>query len=162
MSTEPSGTSLSSSSLVSVCSRLASTAPRRWMPTSATRPSGFFSTISCAIRISVRRTSSRSRTTLLIATCSFLASRDRVKGADSMEGNSGVGGSGPIAPCSVEHVWEPKGDDLAVELHARLLHYTPRCDVVVRGVCDHVVEPEHVERGPHRCPRQLGRESLTP
>ena len=34
------------------------------MPTSATCPSGFFSTISCAIRTSVRRMSSSSRTTL--------------------------------------------------------------------------------------------------
>ena len=41
------------------------------------------STISCAIRTSVRRMSSPSRTTLLLcSTCSFLASRDRVKGTD--------------------------------------------------------------------------------
>src|SRR5215471_257876 len=150
MSTEPSGTSQSRSSLVSVCRRLPSTAPRRWMPTIATRPSGFFSTISCAIRISVRRTSSWSRTTLLIATCSFLASRDRVKGADSNEGNSEGGGSGPVAPGAIEHLRHPRVLDLALELHPRLLHHAPRGDVVGRGVGDHCVEAEHVERGPHR------------
>src|SRR5690349_9111611 len=162
MSTEPSGTSQSSSSPVSVCSRLASTAPRRWMPTIATRPSGFFSTISCAIRISVRRTSSWSRTTLLIATCSFLASRDRVKGADRIQGNSGGGGSGPITPRPVEHVWEPGCDDLAVEFHPCLLHHAPRRDVVGRGVGDHLIEPEHAERCLNRLPCHLGRQALTP
>ena len=40
MSTSPSGTVVSSSSLVSACSRWARSAPRRWMPTSATCPSG--------------------------------------------------------------------------------------------------------------------------
>src|SRR6185436_14480491 len=51
------------------------------MPTSATGAPEFFSTISCAMRTSVRRMSSSSRTTLAwVMRGSFLASRDRVKG----------------------------------------------------------------------------------
>src|SRR5215217_4495142 len=64
MSISPAGTSVSSRSDTSRCRRVARWAPRRWIPTSATWPSGFFSTISCAIRTSVRRMSSPSRTTL--------------------------------------------------------------------------------------------------
>ena len=74
------GSSVSSRSETSRCRRRARCAPRRWMPTRATWPSGFFSTISCAIRTSVRRTSSSSRTTLGFVIGSFLASRGRVKG----------------------------------------------------------------------------------
>src|SRR5579875_1282241 len=83
MSTEPSGTSVSTSPETISCSRRARWAPRRWMPTSASRPSGFFSTISWAIRTSVRRMSSRSRTTVSCwsIACSFLASLDPVKSA---------------------------------------------------------------------------------
>ena len=57
-------------------------APRLWMPTTASLPSGFFSTISCPMRTSVLRMSSPSRTTFsdIVVACSFLASRDRVKG----------------------------------------------------------------------------------
>src|SRR3954447_25045546 len=57
------------------------------MPTSATRSDAeFFSTISCAMRIRVRRKSSRSRTTLSLSLFNsrpFLASLDRVKGTDA-------------------------------------------------------------------------------
>ena len=61
----PSGTSAPVSSPTSACRRRARTAPRVWIPTSA-KPSGpgFFSTISWAIRTSVRRRSSRSSTTV--------------------------------------------------------------------------------------------------
>src|SRR6478672_4322221 len=86
MSRSPKGTSDPVSSPTSACSLLPRTAPRVWMPTRAT-PSepGFFSTISWAIRTSVRRRSSRSRTTLsfVLNTCPFLASQDRVKGTDA-------------------------------------------------------------------------------
>src|SRR4051812_31551324 len=64
MSMSPSGTSVSSRSHTSWCSRVARCAPRRWMPTRATGRPLFFSTTSCAMRTSVRRMSSSSRTTL--------------------------------------------------------------------------------------------------
>src|SRR3954470_5234695 len=64
MSMSPSGTSVSSRSQTSWCSRVARYAPRRWMPTRATGRPLFFSTTSCAMRTSVRRMSSSSRTTL--------------------------------------------------------------------------------------------------
>ena len=48
-------------------------APRRWMPTSAGAGSpGLRSTISCAMRVSARRTSSSSRTTFSLASIAFL------------------------------------------------------------------------------------------
>jgi hypothetical protein len=61
----------------------------RWIPTMARRSaSAFFSTISCAIRTSVRLMSSRSRTTFSASKTSSLASldprpasRDRLVGA---------------------------------------------------------------------------------
>src|SRR5215218_1345544 len=57
------------------------------MPTNAMRSEpGFFSTISCAIRTSVRRKSSRSSTTLSLSLFNsrpFQASPDRVKGTDA-------------------------------------------------------------------------------
>src|SRR3954462_143217 len=66
-------------------SRRAGIAPGRWMPTMASRsgasPAAFFSTISWAMRTSVRRMSSPSRTTFSSANLPpFSASRDRVKG----------------------------------------------------------------------------------
>ena len=51
------------SSPTSVWMRSARIAPRVWMPTIASASEAFFSTISCAIRTSVRRRSSRSSTT---------------------------------------------------------------------------------------------------
>src|SRR4051794_39458422 len=64
MSMSPSGTSAPVSSPTIACSLPARTAPRVWMPTSASSPEpGFFSAISWAIRFSVRRRSSRSSTT---------------------------------------------------------------------------------------------------
>ena len=83
MSTEPSGTGRRAARRTSACSRSASTAPRRWMPTSATiRPGS-------SRRSRVRAASAcgachrgRGRPWRL-PTCSFLASRDRVKGTDS-------------------------------------------------------------------------------
>src|SRR5690349_8859743 len=85
MSRSPCGTSRSSSSLRRPWSRRARIAPRRWMPTMASRsgpsPAAFFSTISWAMRTSVRRMSSPSRTTFSSANLPpFSASRDRVKG----------------------------------------------------------------------------------
>src|SRR3954451_2246521 len=85
MSRSPCGTSRSSSSLRRPSSRRARIAPRRWIPTTASRagpsPAAFFSTISWAMRTSVRRMSSPSRTTLSTANLPpFSASRDRVKG----------------------------------------------------------------------------------
>ena len=64
----PIGTSAPVSSPSRACRRRASTAPRVWMPTSASASgSGFFSAISWAIRPSVRRRSSRSSTTSRVA-----------------------------------------------------------------------------------------------
>src|SRR5256714_3935848 len=86
MSRSPNGTLDPVSSPTSACSLSPRTAPRVWIPTSATRSEpGFFSTISCAIRTRMRRKSSRSRTTLSFAlsTRPFLASPDRVKGTDA-------------------------------------------------------------------------------
>src|SRR5436189_154140 len=65
MSSSPSGTGLPSSSSTSCRSRLAITAPRVWMPTIAIWSPPLRSMISCAIRTSVRRRPSRSRTALL-------------------------------------------------------------------------------------------------
>ena len=47
------------------------------------------------IRTRVRRMSSRSSTTVVISTCSFLASQDLVKGADLIEVNRAPGGPAP-------------------------------------------------------------------
>src|SRR5918999_1076641 len=84
MSMSPSGTGSPTSSATSSRSRAARTAPRRWMPTTATRVGdgepAVFSTISCAMRTRVRRTSSRSRTVFSLKSCPFLASPDRVIG----------------------------------------------------------------------------------
>src|ERR687896_841736 len=84
MSMSPSGTGSPTSSATRSRSRAASTAPRRWIPTTASLVGdgapAVFSTISCAMRTSVRRTSSRSRTVFSLKTCPFLASPDRVKG----------------------------------------------------------------------------------
>ena len=64
MSTVPSATSTPLNSSISRRRRCASETPRVWMPTSATRSSsGFRSTISCAIRGSVRESASASRMT---------------------------------------------------------------------------------------------------
>src|SRR3954452_9498258 len=97
MSRSPSGTSASSSSSTWALTRAASSAPRRWIPTIASASgSAFFSTISWAMRTSVRRMSSRSRTTFSgKSISSFLASRDRVKGAcvSVLQASSGGGGS---------------------------------------------------------------------
>src|SRR4051794_21681061 len=85
MSRSPRGTSQSSRSLSSPWSRRARIAPRRWIPTmaspSARSPVAFFSTISWAMRTSVRRMSSPSRTTFSSAIdLPFRASRDPIKG----------------------------------------------------------------------------------
>src|SRR4051794_32237126 len=100
MSRSPSGTSASSSSSTWALTRAASSAPRRWIPTIASASgSAFFSTISWAMRTSVRRMSSRSRTTFSGESIpSFLASRDRVKGAcvSVLQASSGGGGASAL------------------------------------------------------------------
>src|SRR5579884_3910149 len=180
MSRSPSGTAGSSSSEVSVCRRLARTAPRRWMPTSAIAPSGFFSTISWAIRTSVRRMSSRSSTTVTF-TRSFLASLDRVKGADVHEGTSAPGGprlaekrnyasrfsacprlGRSTAPVAVQHVRQAAVDDVAFVLEARLLHDPARGQVVRERERDDRQQVELVERHVHAGVSELGGESLAP
>src|SRR3954468_6978327 len=81
MSRSPCGTSRSRRSLSRPWIRRARIAPRRWMPTTARWSVAFFSTISWAMRTSVRRMSSPSRTTFSAAKPPpFLASRDLVKG----------------------------------------------------------------------------------
>src|SRR5436190_16614108 len=100
MSRSPSGTSASSSSSTWALTRAASSAPRRWIPTIASASgSAFFSTISWAMRTSVRRMSSRARTTFSGESIpSFLASRDRVKGAcvSVLQASSGGGGASAL------------------------------------------------------------------
>src|SRR3989442_12691118 len=81
MSISPRGTGPSRSFSINARRRLAMRAPRVWMPTIAIGSWPFRSTISWAMRTKVRCKSSRSRTAWVI-TCSFLASRDRVKGTD--------------------------------------------------------------------------------
>src|SRR5438270_8427122 len=104
------------------------------MPTSAIAPPGFFSTISWAIRTSVRRMSSWPRTTVAFdaKTDSFLASRDRVKGTDADQSNSGSGGccrgSAGVAP--VQDMREQGVDHVPFVDEARLLHDPPRGDGV--------------------------------
>src|SRR3954453_10891457 len=85
MSRSPCGTRRSSRSASRPWSRRARIAPRRWIPTmasaSARSPVAFFSTISWAMRTSVRRMSSPSRTTFSSAIdLAFRASRDPIKG----------------------------------------------------------------------------------
>src|SRR5919106_1575423 len=87
MSSVPSGTCVPVNSSISRRSRWATGTPRVWMPTSAVRPrSGFLSTISWAMRPTVRRRASPSSKSFAVSACaatsnSFPASRDRVKGA---------------------------------------------------------------------------------
>src|SRR5919106_6867411 len=87
MSSVPSGTSVPVNSSIRRRSRWATGTPRVWMPTSAVRSrSGFLSTISWAMRPTVRRRASPSSKSFAVSACaatsnSFPASRDRVKGA---------------------------------------------------------------------------------
>src|SRR4051794_39882962 len=101
MSRSPCGTRRSSTSASRPWSRRARIAPRRWIPTIASRsapsPVAFFSTISWAMRTSVRRMSSPSRTTFSsVIDLAFRASRDPIKGtrqtvaARSAEARSGA------------------------------------------------------------------------
>src|SRR3954468_13388576 len=102
MSRSPCGTSRSSRSARSSWSRRARIAPRRWIPTIARRsappPVAFFSTISWAMRTSVRRMSSPSRTTFSSAKPPpFLASRDLVKGTrQTVAAPSAAARPGPV------------------------------------------------------------------
>src|ERR1700752_2636392 len=84
MSRSPSGTSVCSRSPSKAWRRWARIAPRRWIPTSATADALVLrSDISWAIRTSARATSSSPRTILPSFIVSFLASRDRIKGASA-------------------------------------------------------------------------------
>src|SRR2546427_5832358 len=92
MSISPRGTGPSRSFSIKARRRLAIRAPRVWMPTIAIGSWPFRSTISWAMRTSVRCKSSRSRTAW-VTTCSFLASRDRVKGTDGASVSAAPEGS---------------------------------------------------------------------
>ena len=163
MSTSRAAPRSSSSSLVSACSRWAR--PRRGggCRRSRRRPSGFFSTISCAIRTSVRRMSSRSRTTVLDSQrAPSWPHGTGLKGPTRWRVTVGTADQARSRPGPVEHVREPDGDDVAVEGSIPAFSITRHEATLSGGVGDHAIEPEHVERGLDRGAGEFGGQALAP
>src|SRR3954452_23555773 len=176
MSRSPCGTSRSSRSPSSPCSRFARSAPRRWIPTRATRsapsPVAFFSTISWAMRTSVRRMSSPSRTTFSsVMTSAFRASRDPIKGTrETVAARPAAASSGPrggIRPLpalelgiallgvgNLDGVEVPRHDG-ALEDRARLV-----ADLAAGVAGRHVREGEQPDAGLGGDPGRLARRAV--
>src|SRR6188472_1338509 len=170
MSSSPSGTSVSSRSLSSSCSRRARSAPRRWMPTMARRScSGFFSTISCAMRTSVRRMSSPSRTSLSLLMAPSWPHGTGLKGQCGETSSGGRGSrSGQASQRAGQRAQVGDLDELlpvrgpllarAVEPDAAQARRDRAVDVVAQAVADHDrlarLGPERAER--MRVDRRVG------
>src|SRR5215210_3645604 len=104
MSMSPSGTAWSQSSLSSAWMRAARMAPRRWTPTIATCSPAFRSTISCAMRTSVRRMSSGPRTAFSSTSPPSwpLGTGLKVRAWTTLPATADVGGGRTLPLCGLE------------------------------------------------------------